>query len=182
MDRWWATVKPCYKCATFECIAQGEWTVMIEGETGVGKELVARGLHAASTRQSGPFIAVNCGNLNESLLASELYGHCKGAFTGANTDHIGFFEAAAGGTLFLDEIAELSANMQSSLLRVLEEKEIIRVGETKPRKVNVRILTATHKVLEKEIREGRFREDLFYRLNVTQIRVPKLLIGGSLYG
>ncbi len=174
MDRWWATVKPCYKCATFECIAQGEWTVMIEGETGVGKELVARGLHAASTRQSGPFIAVNCGNLNESLLASELYGHCKGAFTGANTDHIGFFEAAAGGTLFLDEIAELSANMQSSLLRVLEEKEIIRVGETKPRKVNVRILTATHKVLEKEIREGRFREDLFYRLNVTQIRVPKL--------
>jgi len=159
---------------TFEQIAQGEWTVMIEGETGVGKELVASGLHAASTRQSGPFIAVNCGNLNESLLASELFGHCKWAFTGANTDHTGFFEAAAGGTLFLDEIGELSLSMQTSLLRVLQENEIIRLGETKPRKVNVRILTATHKYLEKEIREGQFRADLFYRIRVARIRVPPL--------
>jgi len=159
---------------TFERIAQGEWTVMIEGETGVGKELVARSLHAASTRQSGPFIAVNCGSLNESLLASEFFGHCKGAFTGAIADHTGFFEAAAGGTLFLDEIGELSLSMQTSLLRAIEKYEITRLGESKTRKVDVRILTATHKDLEQEIRERRFREDLFYRLNVTQIRVPKL--------
>jgi len=111
---------------TFERIAEGFWPVMIEGETGVGKELVARSLHAASTRQSGPFIAVNCGSLNESLLASQLFGHRKGAFTGAIADQSGFFEAAAGGTLFLDEIAELSLNMQSSLLRVLQENEITK--------------------------------------------------------
>ncbi|MEK8020475.1 MAG: sigma 54-interacting transcriptional regulator, partial [Candidatus Parabeggiatoa sp.] len=159
---------------TFERIAQGFWPVMIEGETGVGKELVARGLHAASARHSGPFIAVNCGSLSESLLASQLFGHRKGAFTGAIADQSGFFEAAAGGTLFLDEIAELSLNMQSSLLRVLQENEITKLGDAKVRKVDVRILTATHKNLEKEVNDGRFRADLFYRIRVARIRVPPL--------
>ena len=158
----------------FERVAQSHYPVMIEGETGVGKELVARGLHAASSRQSGPFIAVNCGSLTESLLMSQLFGHRKGSFTGATANQIGFFEAATGGTLFLDEIGELSLSMQSSLLRVLQENEITRVGETKVHQVNVRILTATHKNLEQEVREGRFREDLFYRIRVARIIVPPL--------
>jgi len=159
---------------TFKHITQGEWTVMIEGETGVGKELVARGIHAVSSRHSGPFIAVNCGSLSESLLASQLFGHRKGAFTGAIANHSGFFEAAAGGTLFLDEIGELSPSMQSSLLRVLQENEITRLGESKVHKVNARIIVATHKNLELEINEGRFRADLFYRIRVARILVPPL--------
>ncbi|HIE00187.1 MAG TPA: sigma-54-dependent Fis family transcriptional regulator [Thiotrichaceae bacterium] len=157
-----------------ERIAQGEWTVMIEGETGVGKELVARGLHTASSRNDGPFIPVNCGSLSESLYTSQFFGHCKGAFTGAIADHMGFFDAAAAGTLFLDEIGELSLSMQSSLLRVLEDHEITTLGDSKAHKVDVRILTATHKDLEKEVSEGRFRADLFYRICVARIQVPPL--------
>jgi DNA-binding NtrC family response regulator len=158
----------------FEKVAQGDWTVMIEGETGVGKELVARGIHAASSRQHKPFIAVNCAGLSESLLASQLFGHRRGAFTGAITDQQGFFEAADGGTLFLDEIGDIPSSMQTSLLRVLQEKEIIRVGDSIPRKIDVRILTATHKNLDEEIAQGRFRQDLFYRLRIGRIKIPAL--------
>jgi len=155
-------------------VAQGNWTVLIEGETGVGKELVAHSIHAASPNRDGPFIAVNCAGLNETLLASQLFGHRKGAFTGAVADQEGFFEAAHGGTLFLDEIGDLPMNMQASLLRALQEKEIIRLGETRSRKVDVRILAATHKDLSSEVHAGRFREDLLYRLRIARLYVPAL--------
>jgi DNA-binding NtrC family response regulator len=155
-------------------VARGDWTVLIEGETGVGKELVAHSIHAASPRKDGPFIAVNSAGLSESLLASQLFGHRKGAFTGAVSDQEGFFEAAHGGTLFLDEIGDLPLSMQASLLRVLQEKEITRLGETRMRKVDVRILAATHKDLANEVNEGRFREDLLYRLRVARLYVPAL--------
>jgi PAS domain S-box-containing protein len=157
-----------------EDVARGDWTVLIEGETGVGKELVAHSIHAASPRKDGPFIAVNSAGLSESLLASQLFGHRKGAFTGAVADQEGFFEAAHGGTLFLDEIGDLPLSMQASLLRVLQEKEITRLGETRIRKVDVRILVATHKNLAEESRAGRFREDLLYRLRVARLYVPAL--------
>lgn len=159
---------------TIEQIAKVESTVLIEGETGTGKELVARAIHAASRRKKGPFIAVNCGVLNETLLASQLFGHRRGAFTGAVADQEGFFEAANQGTLFLDEIGELPLPMQTSLLRVLEERAIARVGEVRSRPVDIRLLVATHKNLEAEVKEKRFREDLFYRLRVARIRVPPL--------
>jgi PAS domain S-box-containing protein len=155
-------------------VARGDWTVLIEGETGVGKDLVAHSIHAASPRMDGPFIAVNSAGLSEPLLASQLFGHRKGAFTGAVADQEGFFEAAHGGTLFLDEIGDLPLSMQASLLRVLQEKEITRLGETRPRKVDVRILVATHKDLVAESRAGRFREDLLYRLRVARLCVPAL--------
>lgn len=155
-------------------VARGDWNVLIEGETGVGKELVAHSIHAASARRDGPFITVNSAGLSESLLASQLFGHRKGAFTGAIKDQEGFFEAASGGTLFLDEIGDLPLGMQASLLRALQEKEITRLGETLARKVDVRILAATHKELSHEVRAGRFREDLLYRLRVARLRVPAL--------
>jgi PAS domain S-box-containing protein len=155
-------------------VARGDWTVLIEGETGVGKELVAHSVHAASPRRNGPFIAVNSAGLSESLLASQLFGHRKGAFTGAVADQEGFFEAAHGGTIFLDEIGDLPLTMQASLLRVIQEKEITRLGETRSRKVDVRIIAATHKELAREVREGRFREDLLYRLRVARLHVPSL--------
>jgi PAS domain S-box-containing protein len=155
-------------------VARGDWTVLIEGETGVGKELVAHSIHAASPRKDGPFIAVNSAGLSESLLASQLFGHRKGAFTGAVADQEGFFEAAHGGTLFLDEIGDLPLSMQASLLRVLQEKEITRLGDTRIRKVDVRILVATHKNLAEEARAGCFREDLLYRLRVARLYVPAL--------
>jgi len=155
-------------------VARGDWTVLIEGETGVGKELVAHSVHAASPRKDNPFIAVNAAGLSESLLASQLFGHRKGAFTGAVADQAGFFESAQGGTLFLDEIGDLPVSMQASLLRVLQEKEITRLGETRSRKVDVRILAATHKDLSSEVRAGRFREDLLYRLRVARLYVPSL--------
>jgi PAS domain S-box-containing protein len=155
-------------------VARGDWNVLIEGETGVGKELVAHSIHAASPRKDGAFIAVNSAGLSESLLASQLFGHRKGAFTGAVADQEGFFEAAHGGTLFLDEIGDLPLSMQASLLRVLQEKEITRLGETRIRKVDVRILAATHKDLANEASEGRFREDLLYRLRVARLYVPSL--------
>jgi len=155
-------------------VARGDWTVLIEGETGTGKELVAHSIHEASPRRNGPFIALNAAGLSETLLASQLFGHRKGAFTGAFADQEGFFEAANGGTLFLDEIGDLPLSMQASLLRVLQEREILRVGETRARRVDVRILAATHKDLTRELEAGRFRQDLLYRLRVARVHVPAL--------
>jgi PAS domain S-box-containing protein len=155
-------------------VSAGDWTVLIEGETGVGKELVARGLHAASERKDGPFIPVNCGGLTSSLLTSQLFGHRRGSFTGAAADQEGLFEAAHLGTLFLDEIGELPLDIQAALLRVLQEKEITPVGETKPRQVDIRILAATNRDLVEEAKAGRFRKDLLYRIRVARILVPPL--------
>ncbi|MGR8953362.1 MAG: sigma 54-interacting transcriptional regulator [Gammaproteobacteria bacterium] len=157
-----------------EQVARGDWNVLIEGETGVGKELVAHSIHAASPRKDHPFIAVNSAGLSETLLSSQLFGHRRGAFTGAVADQEGFFEAASGGTLFLDEIGDIPLPMQAALLRVLQEKEIIRLGESRTRKVDVRIIAATHKDLAGEVRAGRFREDLLYRLRVARVYVPAL--------
>ena len=159
---------------TFEQVAKGDWTVLIEGETGVGKELVAHSIHAASDRKNGPFIAVNCAGLSESLLTSQLFGHRRGAFTGAISDQAGFFEAAQGGTIFLDEIGDISPAVQSSLLRVLQEHEVTRIGDSVPRRVNARILTATNKDLADMVSQGTFREDLLYRIRIARIRVPTL--------
>jgi DNA-binding NtrC family response regulator len=155
-------------------VSSVDWTVLIEGETGTGKELVARAIHATGHRKGNPFIAVNCAGLEDSLLTSQLFGHRRGAFTGAVEDHRGFFEAAGGGTLFLDEIGDISRSMQASLLRVLEENEIMRVGESRPRKIDVRILTATHRNLGEAAEGGRFRRDLLYRIRVARISLPPL--------
>lgn len=149
-------------------------TVLIEGETGSGKELVARALHKRSRRGGGSFVAVNCAGLPESLVASQLFGHKRGAFTGAVQDQRGLFEAAHGGTLFLDEIGDVPAGVQTSLLRVLQDKQITRLGETAPRKVDVRVLVATHRDLSKEVEQGRFRADLLYRVRVARVRLPPL--------
>jgi two-component system NtrC family response regulator len=155
-------------------VAPATATVLIEGESGTGKELVAKSIHFNSPRRNNPFIAVNCSALAESLLESELFGHEKGAFTGAAAMKKGRFELADGGTLFLDEIGELTPGLQVKLLRVLQEKVFERVGGIKPITVNIRLITATNKSLRKEIQEGRFREDLFYRLNVVPIVLPQL--------
>jgi PAS domain S-box-containing protein len=155
-------------------VAPVDSTVLIEGETGTGKELVARAIHSSSNRKSGPFIAVNCAGLTDSLLASQLFGHKRGAFTGAIEDHKGFFEAAHGGTLFLDEIGDVPMTVQTNLLRVLQEREIIRLGESKPRKIDVRVLVATHRDLNKEVAAGAFRTDLLYRIRVARIQLPPL--------
>ena len=157
-----------------ERVSGGDWTVMIEGETGAGKELVARAIHATSPRNRGPFLAVNCAGLSESLLASQLFGHRRGAFTGASSDQEGYFEAAAGGTIFLDEIGDIPPGVQTSLLRVLQEREITRLGEARPRKVDVRVIAATHRDLVQEVASGRFREDLLYRIRVARLKVPPL--------
>jgi PAS domain S-box-containing protein len=155
-------------------LAEVDSTVLIEGETGTGKELVARAIHFASPRKAEPFLAVNCAGLTESLLGSQLFGHKRGAFTGAATDHQGFFEAAHGGSIFLDEIGDMPMSVQTSLLRVLQEKEITRVGESQPRKVDVRIITATHRHLNDQVSEGVFRADLLYRIRVGRISIPPL--------
>jgi transcriptional regulator with PAS, ATPase and Fis domain len=155
-------------------IAAVDSTVLITGESGTGKELIARLVHDESGRAPGPFIAVNCGAITESLLESELFGHARGAFTGAAHDRVGLFEAANGGTLLLDEIGEVSPGMQVKLLRVLQEREIRRVGENKSRPVNVRVMAATNRELAEDISAGRFRKDLYYRLNVVQLHVPPL--------
>ncbi|HWP35793.1 MAG TPA: sigma-54 dependent transcriptional regulator [Thermodesulfobacteriota bacterium] len=163
--------------AVFELIktvAPVDSTVLILGETGTGKELVAREIHEASERRGKPFVAVSCGAIPETLLESELFGHDRGAFTGATRARPGKFEAADGGTIFLDEIGEIPPAVQHKLLRVLQEKEIERLGETRPVKVDVRVIAATHRDLEAMMREGRFREDLYYRLNVVPIRIPPL--------
>ncbi|MDA0739332.1 MAG: sigma 54-interacting transcriptional regulator [Nitrospirae bacterium] len=155
-------------------LSQVETTVLIEGETGTGKELVARALHYSSPRKDKPFLAVNCAGLTESLLGSQLFGHKKGAFTGASSDHRGFFESAQGGTLFLDEIGDMPATVQTNLLRVLQEKEITRLGESQPRKVDVRIICATHQNLNEQVAHNQFRADLLYRIRVGRIRLPGL--------
>lgn len=148
--------------------------VLILGETGTGKELIAKAIHRLSTRADGPYIRVNCGALSESLLESELYGHVKGAFTGAVDNKIGRFEAAHTGTLFLDEIPSMSFRLQVKLLRVLQEREFERVGDSRTIRVDVRVIAATNLSLEEEITAGRFRDDLYYRLNVVPIFLPPL--------
>lgn len=155
-------------------VAPSEATVLIRGESGTGKEVTARAVHAASARSNGPFVAVNCAAIAESLLESELFGYRKGAFTGADTDREGLFEAARGGTLFLDEIGEASPAVQAKLLRVLEEKKINRVGDPRETEVDVRILTATNRPLEDAMAGKSFREDLYYRLLVFPLDVPPL--------
>jgi DNA-binding NtrC family response regulator len=155
-------------------VAQVDSTVLLTGESGVGKERIARFIHEHSARTAGPFVAINCGAVPESLLESELFGHTRGSFTGATQDRVGLFEAANGGTLLLDEIGEVPPAVQVKLLRVLQEREIRRVGENRNRPVDVRVLAATNRDLANEIRAARFREDLYYRLRVVEIRVPAL--------
>lgn len=155
-------------------VAETDISVLLIGETGVGKELFSSAIHHLSHRKNGPFIRINCAVLPETLIESELFGHVKGAFTGATSDRVGRFEAASGGTILLDEIGEVSPAFQAKLLRVLQEREIERVGEVRPRKVDVRVVAATNKDLLAEAKEGRFREDLYYRLAGAVIRMPPL--------
>ena len=155
-------------------VAPSEATVLIRGESGSGKEVAARAIHEASERRNGPFVAVNCAAITESLLESELFGYRKGAFTGADSDREGLFEAARGGSLFLDEIGEAGVAVQAKLLRVLEERKLNRVGDPREREVDVRVLAATNQPLEQAITGGRFREDLYYRLLVFPLDVPPL--------
>jgi two-component system response regulator HydG len=162
---------------TFDAIAKAastDATVLISGESGTGKDLVARAIHYGSERASAPFVPVNCGGIPETLLESELFGHMKGAFTGATASRAGFFQAADGGTIFLDEISDTSLAMQAKLLRVLEDKEVFMVGSSKARQVDVRILAATNKDLRELVARSAFREDLFYRLNVIGIALAPL--------
>jgi PAS domain S-box-containing protein len=157
-----------------EDVAPSDASVLVRGESGTGKELVARALHAASSRADGPFVAVNCSALAETLLESELFGHVRGAFTGAAADRRGRFEAAAGGTLFLDEIGDVSPAVQVKLLRVLQERRIERVGDSQSRPVNVRVVSATNRDLEALLAGGRLREDFYYRIKVVSLTVPPL--------
>ena len=155
-------------------VASVDATVLIHGETGTGKELVSRAIHDAGGREDEAFVPVNCAALSQDLAASQLFGHRKGAFTGAVDDHEGFFEAADGGTLFLDEIGDIPMDVQRQLLRVLEERRITRLGETESRPVDVRIIAATHRDLMQEVEEGRFRQDLLYRVRIARVELPPL--------
>lgn len=157
-----------------EQIAGSDVSVLITGPSGSGKEVLAQAIHNASPRQKKPFIAINCGALPEQLLESELFGHCKGAFTGAVSRHEGLFQAANGGTLFLDEIGDMPTSLQVKLLRVLQERQIRPVGSTETIAVDVRVISATHRNLDQAMLEGQFREDLFYRLNVVNLDLPPL--------
>ena len=157
-----------------ERVADTESTVLLRGESGTGKELIAKALHFNSRRGAAPFVPINCSALPEHLLESELFGHRKGAFTGAIADKKGLFQEADGGTIFLDEIGSMSAVLQSRLLRVLQEREVRAVGDNVPFSVNVRVIAATNEPLEQRIKEGTFREDLYYRLNVISIPLPAL--------
>lgn len=159
---------------SIEKAATTQATVLVTGESGTGKELVARAIHYSSDRSSAPFVPVNCGGIPEGLLESELFGYVRGAFTGATESRAGFFQTAEGGTIFLDEIGETSASMQVKLLRVLQDKEVCMVGDTRPRKVDVRVIAATNKDLLTRVRKGAFREDLFFRLNVITVVAPPL--------
>ncbi|MCW8826145.1 MAG: sigma-54 dependent transcriptional regulator [Gammaproteobacteria bacterium] len=157
-----------------QIIAATDVTVMLQGESGTGKELLARAIHNESQRHDAPFIAINCAALPESLAESELFGHGKGAFTGADAHNMGRIHAASGGTLFLDEVAELPLNVQSKLLRFLESGECQRLGETSTQRVDTRIISATHIDLLKRVEAGTFRDDLYYRLNVVPLEIPPL--------
>ena len=159
---------------TIQKVAETDLSVLIRGESGTGKELVAQALHQRSSRRARPFVAVNCAAISRELVESELFGHEKGAFTGADARRVGKFEAAHGGTIFLDEIGDMPAETQAKVLRVLEEREFERVGGNRGVAVDVRVVAATHRDLEHEVREGRFREDLYYRLNVVEVALPPL--------
>jgi transcriptional regulator with PAS, ATPase and Fis domain len=166
-------------CAQLARVAESELPVLVLGETGTGKELVARAVHALSPRRGAGFVAHNCGATPDSLIESELFGHARGAFTGAIADRTGLFEAADHGTLFLDEIGDASALLQMKLLRVLQEGEARRVGDTRLRRINVRVISATHRELEQELAGGAFRSDLYYRLNAVRLRLPALRERGN---
>jgi len=155
-------------------VAATDTTVLITGESGTGKDLTARAIHQLSDRNSGPYLAQFCGSIPDSLLESELFGYKRGAFTGADSDKKGIFEAAHGGTFFMDEIADISMALQAKLLRVIQNKEIIRLGDTKVITVDVRLISATNTDLKARVKEGKFRQDLFYRLNVFPVHVPPL--------
>ena len=155
-------------------MAKSDATVLIYGKTGTGKELTAEGIHENSPRSAGPYIVVDCAAIPEDLIESELFGHIKGAFTGAQADRAGAFEAAHKGTIFIDEIGELPLELQARILRVLEKQQLKRVGSNKQRQVDVRIIAATNRTLEKEVERGRFRQDLFFRLNVLKVEIPSL--------
>lgn len=160
--------------AILERVAPTEATILVQGETGTGKEAVAQAVHAASDRSAGPFVAVDCGAIAENLIESELFGHVRGAFSGAVQDRAGLFEQANGGTLFLDEIGELPLSLQPKLLRVLETREVRRVGASVAKRIDVRVLAATNRMLARGVNEGTFREDLYYRLAVLEIVLPPL--------
>ena len=164
---------------TIARVSRSTATVLVRGESGTGKELIARTIHERSARARGPFVAVNCAAIPENLLESELFGHEKGAFTGAIGRRIGRFERASGGTLFLDEIGDMSLALQAKILRVLQEREVERVGGTGPVRVDVRLIAATHRDLDKDVLSGRFREDLYYRLAVVSVALPPLRDRGN---
>jgi transcriptional regulator with PAS, ATPase and Fis domain len=155
-------------------VAGTDISVLVTGETGTGKELIAREIHRRSPRKAGPFVAINCGAIPENLLESELFGHARGAFTGAVAARPGRFQAASGGTLFLDEIGDMPPGLQVKLLRALQERAVTRVGENKPEAVDIRVVAATNKDLDEELKAGSFREDLYYRINVVHLHLPAL--------